>query len=835
MLFTNHEQLPRFLCDLPETEHGMILATERIFVMDDIMFSWQKNDYTCLCESFATDSKILFIHGRDLETPYHVLTSFYTHLSEQGHMLFEISMASEYLSYPFLPFAQAANQTLRQKKQGSKPLLPSIVKDITQSDTVATIVENIVNERHFSVALNQYETELLVQLECAANGRAPVFSFRGYPFFDANSQNLAVLLASGLLNDDFHFLKNAKFLFLCETEDFSDAFQRIKQMEHMDIFLSDPQEGNMAEILAEISPELQLSLNDQEKLFYLSGGRLSVIDILSRYLTSKAQASIDGSVQKVVDATLADRISHMGKLGATLECVLEFAANIGSTFYIPLLKHVVDAYNCDLALRKSDQEFFTKCEQDSGKFVYREIQDFFYACPNENRKREIANALERAIYYFDPYDYLTRAHYLEQAENIQDACELYFFAYNSIVQEGFSPELDLENRITTLSAQCGMKSYWTSLLQAYRAMNCLDYRNCVTILENMGGLLTTRLLLLKEYLTGLCLHRLGNSLDHQQEAMLSMQAATEHAYNIEEGIWCDCQMALLSLIVNSNGDISAAKRICKELTYYYTQKKHAPFAQKGLFALERKWSALYSVEAAIPKTENSVLYFRNGLYPSQYLMALNNHAANLIVLGNYAEAMKYLNEAVGALQRFQAVRINRMYLLSNYCLCAVLSGILSPAVAYKKLLPIMNQREFGDWTIIFKLNCAIYMALAGELDQAEENLRTLEKVSIELCDDYYLFYVYANLAAVLYLQGRRTEAVCFLRENCLNPPMLFKATEKRYLEERSRQWISVMESIEINDPKAFDAYLLNMHPLKTQWAFIGRGFLYSDIQFWSEP
>lgn len=809
------------------------MATERIFVMDNI-FSWQKKDYKRLCEAFMPGSKILFIHGRDFESPYHVLTSFHTQLSEQEHVLFEINMVSPYLSHPFLPFAQAANRVLRQK-QASKPLLPCIVKDITQSDTAAAIVENIVNERHFSTSLNQYETELLVQLENATNGGTPVFSFRGYPLFDANSQNLAVLLVSGLLNDDFPFLKNAKFLFVCEAEDSSISFQRIKQMEHTDIFLSDPQQEDMEEILAEISPELCLLPEEREKLFYLSGGRLSVIDILSRYLASKGQTSIDGFAQEVVDATLADRISHMGELGATLESVLEFAANIGNIFYIPLLKQVVDASTCDLALRKSDQEFFTKCGQDSGKFVCREIWDFFYACPDENRKREIAYALERAIYYFDPYDYLTRAHYLEQAENIRDACELYFFAYNSIVQEGLAPEADLENRIIVLSMQCGLNNYWNSLFQAYGAMDSLDYKSCVEILDNMGGSLTTRLLLLKEYLTGLCLHRLGNTLDHQREAMLSIQAATEYARNIEDGIWCDCQMILLSLLVNSNGDIYAAKRICKELTYYYTQKNYAPFAQKGLYALKRKWSALYSVERATQKTEDSVLYFRNGLYPSQYLMALNNHAANLIVLGNYTEAIKYLNEAIGALQKFQAVRVNRMYLLSNYCLCAVLSETLSPADVYKKLLPIMAQREFGDWTIIFQMNCAIYMALAGEIDRAEENLRTLEKVSLELCDDYYLFYVYANLAAVLYLQGRRTEAVSLLRENCSKPPLLFKATEKTYLEERSKKWISAMESVDIKDPKAFDTYLLDRHPPTTQWAFIGRGFLYSDIQFWSEP
>lgn len=811
----------------------LILTAERILVMDNV-FSWQENDYKQLCEAFLSDSKIMFIYGRDFESPYHVLTSFQMQLSEEKHVLFEINMGSPYLSYPFLPFTQAANRVFK-RKQAAKPLLPSIIKDITKSDAMAVILENLVNERHFSAVLNQYETELLVQMECAANGSAPIFSFLGYPLFDTNSQNLTVLLASGLLNDDFPFLRNAKFLFVCEDEDSSIAFQRIKQMEHRDIFLSNPQKKDMEEILAEISPQLNLLPEELEKLFYLSGGRLSVIEILSRYLLSKGQTSIDGSAQEVVDATLEDRISHMGKLGATLEAVLGFAANIGSTFCIPLLKQVIDAPTCDLALRKSDQEFFTKCDQDSGKFVCREIWDFFYDCPNENRKREIAYALERAVYYFDPYDYLTRARYLERAENLQEACELYFFAYNSIVQEGLMPETDLESRITTLSAQCGFKGYWDSLLQAYGAMDNLDYKSCVEILDNMSGALTTRLFLLKEYINGLCLHKLGNTLDHQREAMLSIQTATEYAHNIEEGIWCDCQMILLSLLVNNNGDVYAAQRICKELTYYYTQKKHAPFAQKGLYALERKWSALYSVERAVQKTANSVLFFRNGLYPSQYLMALNNHAANLIVLGDYTQAKQYLGEAIGALQIFQATRINRMYLLSNYYLCAVLSEELSPAEAYKRLLPMMNQREFGDWTIIFQLNCAIYMALAGEIDQAEENLRALEKVSLELCDDYYLFYVYANLSAVLYLQGRRTEAVSLLRENCSKPPRLCKATEKAYMEERSIQWISAMESVEIKDPKTLDTYLLDRHPPKTQWTFIGRGFLYSDIQFWSEP
>lgn len=798
------------------------------------MFSWQKSDYEELCKLVTEDARILLIRGRDFETPYHVLTSFYAHLSERGYALLEIGMTSACPPHPLLPFAQAVSRALGQKKPSSKSLLPSIIKDITHSDVVSVLIESIINPQHTSVALDQRENDLLIQMECAANGAIPVFSFRGYSLFDENSKKLVNLLVSGQLNNDFPFLKDAKFLFLCEIDEPDDAYRRIESWEHLNISVSEPQQQNMEEILAELSPGLQLSAKDQEKLFCLSGGRLSVISVLVQYLVSKGQSSIDTSIQETVDATLRDRILDMGESGSALERVLAFAANIGSTFHIPLLKRAVDDSVCEAALEKSNQALFTECNQDHGKFVCREIWNFFYNC-DKKRRREIARSLEQAVYYFDPYDYLTRAYYRELAGDIQDACELYFLAYNAAVQEGITPEKSLKDKIAELSMQCGLTNCWDALLSAYSAMFHLDYKSCAEILEELDAPHSMRLLLMKEYLSGLCLHKLGETLEYQEEAMLSMQKAAEHARNVEEGLWCDCQMALLSFLVNNGGDICAAQSICKDLTYYYTEKNYAPFAQKGLYALKRKWSAVYSVEIAVSKTEGSVAYFRNGLYPSQYLMALNNHAANLIVLGRYAEAKEYLKEAGYALWKFQTMSVNPMYLLSNYYLCTVLSGALSPVTAYESLLYVADKCEFGDWTIIFRLNCSIYMALAGELDRAEKALRELEKVSLDLHDDYYLFYVYANLAAVLYLKGRRTEAVCLLRENCSKPPLLFKATEKTYLEERSRQWISVMESIEIKDPKTFDTYLLDRHPPKTQWTFLGRGFLYSDIQFWSEP
>lgn len=802
--------------------------------MNQNIFSWQQGDYLKLHEAFSNGSKILLIHGRDFESPYHIISSFCTQLSSEKYMLLGLCSDSGNLGFPYFPFTQAITKTPTEKPI-KKSLLSSIVKDVTQLDTVAAIVEHIMFKQNSSSMLSARENELLLRLEHSANNKAPVFLIYGFSNFDCNSLELTSLLLSGKLNEAFPFLKNSRFLFLCETsEESSFVLQRIKLCEHIDIHLSLPQLNNISEILSKICPGSDFIPADQEKIFCLSGGRLSVIEILSHHLQLKGQSIINQSTQDLISNTLSKRISKMGELGAKLENILVFAANIGNTFNIPLLKKATDPVSCDLALKSGEDEYLTKCNNKTGRFICHEVWSYFSSCASEDKKQEIARILERAVYYFDPYDYLTRARYFEQAGLRNDALDLYILAYNSIFLEGITPDNNLLTRIAALSKQCGEGEYWNDLSRAYSSINQLDYLTCAIILENMALPSSERLLLLKEYLTGLCFHKLGLRSEHQQEAMITMEMAAAHAYDIEEGIWCDCQNALISFWMNAHGNITAAKQACKELTYYYTQKSFSAFAQKGLHALERKWGAIFSAERAVIRTKKSVEYFRNSYYPSQYLMSLNNHAANLILIGHYDEAMYYLNEAFSALKNYPSVSINRMYLLNNYILCAVLSKKLKPDVAYQKLLSIIEEKEFSDWIIILKLNCAIYMALSGNTSDAENNLRELECTIQAIDDDYYSFYVYSNLAAVLYLRGNRVEAVQMLKSQCLKAPTLFKATEKTQAEARTKQWITVMEQEIIEDPKIFDSFLLDGNCVQSQWHFWKRGFLYSDIQFWSE-
>ena len=644
------------------------------------------------------------------------------------------------------------------------------------------------------------------------------------------------MLLSSQLDDHFPFLKKAIYIFICEQDEDSSAYQSLKCNEHIDIHLQDPRVDHMEEILLEMAPTLKLSRYDQVKLFHLSGGRLSIIALLAQYLAENKQLVLEGTPLEVVSLVLGDRLEHMGNKGNELKSVLETAAAIGIDFHIPILKLAV---TCSLLfenlLQKAQQEFLIEYNKDMGKFLYRDIWNYFCASNSKEHLTDISMSIAKAVYFFNPYDYLTRAFHLECAGEIAEACELYLLAYNSVFQEGLQPPGELVEKIGQVSQLCGMNGYWNTLQKFYADIKKLHFKQGLRQLEEMSPTWSMRLLLLKEYLLGLYMYKTANTQDELQDSILAIEEAAKHAQNFEDGIWCDCQMIRISFCVNCGGNIMQAREISKELSYYYTQKSFAPFAKKGLHALQRKHSALYSVERAVVKTKNSVDFFRTSTYPSQYLMALNNHAANLMVIGHLSEAMKFLREAYEFIASYKHINVNRMYILNNYCLCSVLLDLCTAEEAYKAVKPVLHGKSLENWAFILELNCAIYRALQNDLSGSEGDLLRLIEIGKQLSDDYYSYYAYANLASVYFLQQKTEKALDLLDTKCLLPPALFKETEKYYLTKRTEQWKQIMASESITNPKVFDQYLLAHHPPNTQWSFIGRGFLYSDIQFWSEP
>lgn len=180
--------------------------------MKQEMFSWQENDYHLLRRLLMTGTKILLLHDKDYESPYHVISVLCGALSEHNVMPLQVEVNPAQPPYPLLPFSKLVS-TVTENTQ-KRPLLPTILKDITKSDTIEAIVEDIVGcNRHTSLVLDAYKNDLMVRLESVVGDAHPVFLFRGFDCFDQNSQELALLLVSGQLNPSFPFLEDAAYLF----------------------------------------------------------------------------------------------------------------------------------------------------------------------------------------------------------------------------------------------------------------------------------------------------------------------------------------------------------------------------------------------------------------------------------------------------------------------------------------------------------------------------------------------------------------------------------------------------------------------------------------------
>ncbi len=797
-------------------------------------FSWQKKDFEKLCN--AQVQRLQFICGRDLESPYNVFVTFRDYLNQCNTAIFTISESNQNLTVPLAAFSKAMLKEGRGKPDEYE-ITPSLGQDTNHyPGTLTNMLTGITkSSKEGSPFLYEQEHDLLMSFEKVAKGGCSAFLFYGYPYFDSRSKALVHLLISGKLNNGFPFLEKATYYFLCDTEESREAYYDVKLYPHIDLTLTEPTIDDIPEILKEMAPTISITKNDQEALFHISSGRLSIIAIILRYGQDngvpqrRSQAEFD-LIAVVLDAWMAG----LGEVGQKMKDVLKVAAIMGNPFSIALLQQVLYLEpECASLLKKSQEEFLIRCNGDRGEFYYREIWYYFYQSGFRNDFQPTSLAIAQAIYYFNPYDYLTRAAHLKNAGQIQTAFELYIFAYHTIIQEGFQFPQNFVDEIAYLANHSDQMPFWIMVSDCLQAIEITDYEKALKIIESAETPSSTRLLLIKEYIEGLCRHRIGETDEQRKNAIITIEQVAKSAKGFEDGLWCDCMTTLLPFYI-SLGDMQKAQQISQELAHYYAEHEFSPFAQKSKHALERKWSAFYPVENAVVKTRSSVEFFRDSNYSVQYIMALNNHAANLIVLHELDEAMEFLNEALEFLSNYKYTPVNIMHLISNFYLCSVLRKDISPKEAFDKLYPELGKLSGGDARILAGINCAIFSALAGNLDQSLQLLVDLEEKSISLNNEYFLYYIRANLATVQYLQGDASGAIDILKTYCQKPPLICEETKKTLLMQRTTDWISIMESEPICGPYLFDTYLIEQKGLKPQESFFARGFLYTDIQFCSE-
>jgi len=796
------------------------------------VFSWQQKDLITLSES---SNRTNIVCGKDIDSPHNIFNLFAKQVLQKKSTLFKIRKCDPLISAPLYPFMETVSYDAF-KTSIHNDLVQGIVRDVTHSDTLATVISGLLHRKVKSTPmLDNQSNDILIQLHKQARNTQAIFLFQNFPYFDDLSKELTRLMISGKLNETYRFLESARFYFLRSENEDHDAYKVIEMYEHGNIYLTSLIAENMDEFLSEIAPKINLSHNDRAELFTICGGSMVAIKILLEYLRdTQKEYSITGNYHNIISDIIKKRIADIVINYTSLEKTLKTAAFIGDPFSLQLLKWVMELPDEIFRnnILKSQDEFFIKYDEIIGRFTYPVIREYFQKYDDLYEKTTICDAIARGIYFYNPRDYWSRAVFLELAGKIREACEVYFIAYYSLYFDTYVRSEEYTKKISLLCRECDLEDFWNIQMEFYNCYEEMEYEKAWQCLDSYKKHLPVRLYLLKEYLLVMCIRKFGESRQIQENAQISLEIATRNAKDIEDGLWCDCQSTLISLYVNIEGNIQKAFTIEKELRYYFTNNLDKKFAEIGINILNRKSAAIYSVEHSVNFTQMSVDYFRNSMYSTQYLMALNNHAANLLLLGKYEDAENYLLEALEYTKKHSSNEIITIYLLNNYCVCQ----IHKPSGNYAALADLQNiidRYKHCGWSIIPLINCAIYSALDNNFDKAEDLLNEAHMLNGNGQDAYFSYYINANFAALHYLRGDRIGASQLLIEKCSVPPVLSKATEQQYFKQRTTKWAKAMLDFTITDPWDFQNLLIHEDG-GNQWVFLRHGFLCSDIQFWSE-
>ena len=794
------------------------------------MLTWQNEDYEYLKNH--TSERISILHGSDFENRYNVFNIFASNQFKDRFILIKGIESSK--ETPYLPFI---NLFSGEQINFFKKLGRAFLKDITKSETSGVIYDKLTNNRRDCDFLDNRIIGILSILNNAAKKNSLALAITNFEEFDENSVELVKLIILGKLKNVFQYLTNIKMYFLCETEDCPDCYDSVKKNSHIEYYLKSPSENDVKEFLKTYYPQLNISTSDFHRFYHFCGGKLTYCEILAEYFIKNNRIEFfDSTDMDLIFNILSNRLYSMGNIGDRISYALKLASEIGEEFSSEILANALNAEdNMKSIVKNAKNEYLIKhiCE-NRYKFYYPIIWSYFINQATKTLKINDYILLERAIYSYNAKDYITRGIFLKRAGRVQDAAEMYLLEYCNHLVGGVKISKKFKSDVQCACDEAKLGWLLSSLESYAEAMNAKSFYKATTIFDN-GCYNTQRLQIIKYMFTGYAIYRSASSNQDLAVALGKINNATELAYNFEMGLWSDCASLLMAFELNINGNLIKAIEWHDKLTDYYELSNNEE-AKVQLNILKRKSAVICSVERAFVKTEECVKFFKNSYYLSEYVMALNNCAANAMLLGKLDIAYNNISEAKNIVDNMPFCVANTNYILSNYCTVNVLRDYSMCEQSARLLFESLSGYEDASWKIIPLINCAIFYALQGKYDDSEALLSKAHSMNSEVNDDYYKYYIEINRASLYYLKNDINKAVTILQKytDSNNLPKLFKTSEKVYLKKRAESWISIMKTKKITNPIKFNDFLRNKKIGGNQWDVISRGFLVSDIQYWSD-
>lgn len=710
-------------------------------------------------------------------------------------------------------------------------------------EAASYVVSELLNYRRRRLArqvqaLGEKEQDILYVIETATQGKRLLLLIDQLSSWDADSWSLLELIVSPLLHEYYPSLSDALIIVGANEDIVPRCRVLIEELPSIECRLARLHREHLS-VALETFCFPSLGEQEMDLLYEATGGRLDLLHDFALLCRDLGLAEVKGG-DALYGRMIERRLRSLKGDVSALEKLLTVASFLGASFSSEEACCLMDYAPDDLQtiLRRAEEEFLLGKADGHISFPSVAMQQYFRSTRIADPGKYHSKFAE-CLRQLRPGDYESRYQHLILADKTTDALACYCLASLDACRcKRASPD---HRQFIEVSEWTEFKSYLEVMFAAYAKLESDAMEEGLEMLESLETFLPDALIAERDYLKArlyLRSHRIS-SFEQAARALKPWLSLRD----TEPEIWSRIAQTLIVALTETDRHDEAAQ-LEEALTKYYGSRRTLdPWALYGLNCLRRRSECLHQLVPARNRLQSALAYFGPATtgklprHPLQYYYTLVNLVSNLIASGSFAEATIRGAELRTLLQGHTSFNWPSMEIAANnLILASYLAGELPLPVATDLMRQIEENRNgIGD-QILINNNLAVLLIHGGEIDKAQQILTLAQDQLAENAesDAYHRYFVANNLAGVFALMGYPSRAIQLLADAEPDLDRLYpaiRATLKRR-HEMMPQALGMAADVGM---ERFDSFLQDHYvpQIGPQWAFYGRTFLLSDIQFWA--
>jgi hypothetical protein len=706
------------------------------------------------------------------------------------------------------------------------------------------LVEEVLNHHKHRLArqalfLTEQEQDLLYVIQATATNKRLMLMLDHPELWDDASWSLLALILSNKLDELYPVLKTA--LIVIGTSDATPSRLRTLLLE------STPREIKIQALeLVDLPVALltfdfpPLTQHDMQRLYDVTNGRLDLLHDVSQHFHSHDLAGFSAGWDDLYSKLVKRRMLSLSGDLEGIEMILSAAAVIGRTFTVKdiacLTGSAVDAVLA--TLRLATRERLLSAVDELAQFESAELHKYFHreGAPEHTRYH---SKFAECLRIMRPGDYGHRVRHLCLAGQTEEALTCYALSALHARRE-YRPLPD-PGDLVKASTWAETRRYLDQMLAVFDAYDDQQVTGGLEILEGIEPFLPQVLIAERDYLEALLLLTTPSIANYGRAASVLEKWKT--LATSEGELWARMAQSLFVALAET-GNLDEARQLEASLTAAYWERRSVdPWALHGLNVLRRRAECLHSLPTATQRLESALEYFggskehaipRN---PIQYYYTLTNLIGNKLARGQFSEANLKALDLEELIRDFSTLTWPMPEVAANNSILArYLAGTFNAKIGAEFLEKVISESiEAGD-RLLLQNNYAVLLTLNDRIADAQALLNRAYSaiVSGKESDGYHRYFLGNNIAALLALKGDVSAAQRMMGE-CGTVLNQFYPAIHATMIRRHELLLEVMSEAPKLTPQTFDDLLFQRYPqqIGSQWAFYGRGFLLTDIQFWS--